>query len=247
MYSELKSILRESLNVQANADTKSWWENYVKESAPFMGVTMPIIRTVVHGWYKEHVKNAVPMSEQLNLALSLFEGSFTEEKLAGTLCIQEILMPVGMVDIDRDIDRFAALFSTGKIYDWNCCDWFCVKVLGPLILTHGKACADHISSWRTARNLWQARASLVPFTKVAGNPDYYADIELTCRVLIRREERFGKTAVGWILRDISKHDNQFVRKFLDENLLFFTVECVKNATKYFPKEDQKAYLSKLKS
>jgi len=210
----------------------------VKESAPFMGVKMPVIRTVLYQWHKDNVERILEYAEQLELALSLFDEEYTEEKLAGTLLLQEILLPSGAIKCKRDINRFAALFGSKKIYDWNTCDWFCVKVLGPLIRENGLECANRISRWRSAENLWQARACLVPFVKVADSSVYYPNIEASCRVLIRREERFAKTAVGWILRDVSKHDVAFVRKVIERNIEHFSVESLKNATKYFEKDDQ---------
>jgi len=241
MFREQKLKLQESLQCHANAEIKAWWENYVKGSAPFMGVKMPVIRTVLHQWHREHVEGILEYPAQIELALSLFDGPYTEEKLAGTLFLQEILLPAGVLDCKRDVDRFAGLFADGKINDWNTCDWFCVKVLGPLIREHGMDCADCISGWRDAENLWQARASLVPFVKVADNNAYYPSIERTCQVLIRREERFAKTAVGWILRDVSKHDKAFVRRVIEENIEHFSSESLKNATKYFEKGDQNHY------
>lgn len=213
----------------------------MKGSAPFMGVKMPVIRTVLHQWHREYVEGILEYPAQIELALSLFDEPYTEEKLAGTLFLQEILLPAGVLDCKRDVDRFAVLFADGKIYDWNTCDWFCVKVLGPLIREYGTECANRISGWRNAENLWQARASLVPFVKVADNSTYYPSIERTCRVLIRREERFAKTAVGWILRDVSKHDEAFVRRVIEENIEYFSTESLKNALKYFEEDDQNHY------
>jgi len=196
MFRELKFKLHESMQGHASAETKAWWENYVKGSAPFLGVKMSVIRTVLHQWHREYVEGILKFPVQIELALSLFDEPYSEEKLAGTLFLQEILLPAGVLDCKRDVTRFAGLFEDGKIYDWNICDWFCVKVLGPLIRKHGMECADCISGWLNADNLWQARASLVPFVKVADNNAYYPCIERTCRILISREERFAKTAVG---------------------------------------------------
>ncbi len=237
--------LQERLQYHANAGTKAWWENYVKESAPFIGVKMPVIRTVLHQWHKENVEGILEYPDQLDLALALFDEEYTEEKLAGTLFLQEILLPSGVVKCNRDIDRFAALFASGRIYDWNVCDWFCVKVLGPLISENGLCCANRISRWQSAENLWQARACLVAFVKVADNSIYYPDIEMSCRVLIRRQERFAKTAVGWILRDISKYDEAFVRQVIEGNIEHFSSESLRNATKYFEKDDQSHYRNML--
>ena len=53
MCSELAASLRQALQEHAIPDTKAWWENYVKGSAPFMGVKMPVIRKVLHRWHKD--------------------------------------------------------------------------------------------------------------------------------------------------------------------------------------------------
>lgn len=207
---------------------------------------MALVRAEVHQWHQEQIEGKLGLPEQLDLALALFEGTYTEEKLAGTLFLQEILMPASALDCTRDIVRFAALFDEGLIYDWNVCDWFCVKVLGPLIEENGLACADLFARWRSAANLWRARASLVAFVPVAGDSAYYPAVEASCAVLIGRPERFAKTAVGWILREISRYDEALVREVLDANIQDFSAESLKNATKYFGKEEQKQYRQLLK-
>jgi 3-methyladenine DNA glycosylase AlkD len=172
----------------------------------------------------------------VDLALALFDGEYTEEKLAGILFLQEILSPTGALRWKRDLPRFAAFFDDGKIHDWNVCDWFCVKVLGPLIQVNGLACAEQVARWRNAANLWRARASLVAFVKVVHDRHYHGPIGASCRVLIRRPERLAKTAVGWVLRDLSRHDESRVQQIIEKNIRHFTPETLKNATKYFPRE-----------
>ena len=69
---------------------------------------------------------------------------------------------------------------------------------------------------------------------------------MSCQVLIRREERFAKTAVGWVLRDISKYDPAFVMRVVEENLVHFSTESLRNALKYFAKEDVQEARQRLK-
>jgi 3-methyladenine DNA glycosylase AlkD len=246
MHTSCRTILQQSLAAHANPKSKAWWERYVKGSAPFLGVKMAAIRSIVHQWHEDHVGGDLDLNRQLDLALALFEGEYTEEKLAGTLFLQEILLPADAIQCARDLDRFAELFSEGRIHDWNVCDWFCVKVLGPLIEQEGFPCAERIAIWRDAANLWQARASLVAFVPVADVVDCYPLIERSCQVVIQRPERFAKTAVGWILREISKHDTHFVRRVLDEQIQHFTSESLKNAVKYLSAKERKAYRRMLK-
>jgi 3-methyladenine DNA glycosylase AlkD len=94
--------------------------------------------------------------------------------------------------------------------------------------------------------LWQARSSVVPFVNLASESQYYPHIRDACHVLIGREERFSKTAVGWILRDISKHDEKFVLSFIDDHLGSFSRESLGNALKYFDKNRKDEYLQKTK-
>lgn len=241
------SVLQRELSRAADVGTKVWWENYVKDSAPFRGVKMPVIRAKLHAWHEDGVAERLDQSEQVTLALNLIERKFVEDKLAGILFLEEILLPRGAIDCRRDLERFAALFHPGGIYDWNVCDWFCVKVLGPMIRDRGKRCASMLAQWRSAPFLWQARAALVPFVNVAHDTAYHPMIAKTCNTLIRREERFAKTAVGWVLRDVSKHDRGFVERVLEDNLMHFSLESLRNATKYFDKARQQDMLMRLRS
>ena len=240
--SNLTADLRILLEDQSDPKTRDWWEGYVKNSAPFLGVKMARIRSTVHQWHRAQISGRYDLDQQLEIALHLFGGKFTEEKLAGILFLQEILIPAGGVHCSNDLDKFAGLFTSRLIYDWNVCDWFSIKVLGSLLKREGTACAKGICTWHLAENLWQARSSLVAFVPVAGEGKFYPMIENSCKRIVQREERFAKTAVGWILRDISKVDQAFVDRVIRQNIKYFSPESLKNASKYFPPQEKNAYL-----
>jgi 3-methyladenine DNA glycosylase AlkD len=238
MYSDDINALQDLLLEKAVPTTKAWWEGYVKDSAPFLGVKMADTRAILHSWYRDRISTDYPLEEQLDLALELFKGQYTEEKLAGTLFLKEILLPQDALNCVEDLKRMSTLFAGGLIFDWNICDWFSIKVLGSLIERYGTACAELVSAWHAADNLWQARASLVAFVPVAGNDKYYPLVEKSCQQIIMRDERFAKTAVGWILRDISKYDQPFVGGVIEQNAVYFSTESLKNATKYFNSQEK---------
>ena len=133
--------LQQQLDLRADPKTKAWWEGYLKHVIPFRGVKMADIRAVLHQWVQEEGIDRLPMQEQKELALALIRLDYTEDKLAGILFWQEILLPAGEVHWPDDLPRFAELFQQGFIYDWNTCDWFCVRVLGPLAEQQGANCA----------------------------------------------------------------------------------------------------------
>ncbi len=72
-------------------------------------------------------------------------------------------------------------------------------------------------------------------------------IKESCNVLIKREERFAKTAVGWIMREVSKYNKELVKKILDKNIIYFSTESLKNATKKFNNQEQLYFIKMFKT
>jgi 3-methyladenine DNA glycosylase AlkD len=169
------------------------------------------------------------------------EKDYTEDKLAGVLFLQEILLPAGALNWHSDLPRFARLLDQGYIQDWSVCDWFCVKVLGPLVEQQGERCARAISKWREADGVWQRRASVVAFANLASRGDQnfpgFTEMVLdSCTHLLGSQERFAQTGVGWILRELSRSERGRVVGFVEANLNRLSREALKNATKYLPAE-----------
>lgn len=224
--------LQVALDEAASATTKRWWDRYLKGAIEFRGVGIPQIRSVLADWRADTGVAAWPPTDQFSLALRLFEEPTAEDKLAGVLYLQDYLY-AGM-PWRESVRRYSSLFERGLIADWNTCDWFCVRVLGPAIAANGRMCAAAVAKWSTSPGLWKARASVVGFVPVIAVPDHHPLVLRASAVLIRRDERFAKTAVGWILRDLSKHNVRLVGEFLDENLVHFSTESLRNAVKYSP-------------
>ena len=237
--------LQADLEAIASPKTKNWWENYMRHVIPFRGVGIPQIRERLEAWRAITGVADWSKADQLELALAFFACPIAEDKLAGTLFLQNYLYD--QFPWQELLPRYAALFEAEQIFDWNICDWFCVRVLGPTIALHGLDCAQAIAAWHSADNLWQARASVVAFVPVTAETTYYTLIYTACATLIQREERFAKTAVGWILRDISKHDLPGMSAFVEQHLAHFSVEALKNASKYLDKTQQQQWVNHLNS
>ncbi|MEN9578415.1 MAG: hypothetical protein RJA70_1424 [Pseudomonadota bacterium] len=196
----LLEALTTRLDALATEKSRAFWERYLKGVVPFRGVPMASIRKAVHAWWHADGPSTLTVPAQKALTLRLFEGTFCEDKLAGTLVLQEVLLDELTL---QDVDALGALFDAKLIADWNTCDWFCVKVLGKLVARDlpSRTIADEIASWRTARTLWQRRAANVAFVNLAkrGETNFEGFTTLmldTCAVTIRSEERFAQTGVG---------------------------------------------------
>jgi 3-methyladenine DNA glycosylase AlkD len=236
--------LHHQLEKVSNPKTKEWWERYLKSTIPFRGVGIPVIRVTIASWRESNRLNQWSVEKELELALALFQGNYSEDKLAGIIYLQEYLYR--QFAWQELLPKFENLFKEKLIFDWNVCDWFCVRLLGPMIKQNKMPFAKSLAVWKDASYLWQARSALVPFTLVSADSTYYPLINSTASTLIRREERFAKTAVGWVLRDISKHSPDIIVQFLTDHLAHFTTETIRNATKYFEKVEQQRWIDKFK-
>lgn len=213
----------------ANKKTRDWWERYIKHDTIFRGVGIPQIREELKQWHTKEQIDILPLNDQLDLALSFFAEKYAEDKLAGVLFLQYYLYH--KFDWKVLIPRFEEIFDNEYIYDWNVCDWFCVRVLGPMIKENGIPCAREISKWNNSKNVWQARASVVAFANYTKHSEYKLLMLGSCSKLIRREERFAKTAVGWILRELSKMDKEAVMAFIKKHARYFSKESLENGIK----------------
>ena len=223
---------------------KDWWERYLRNSITFLGVGIPEIRSLLLDWYKANKIEILPLETQLSIVKNFMARDFAEDKLAGILFIQLFLLK--SKNYKSIVLLIEELFDEEKIFDWNTCDWMCVRLLTPIVESTDVETIKIIISWKDAEFLWKARASAVAFAQAKNKTKHMKVIDEINRTLIKREERFGKTSVGWLLRELSRDDQTYVENFVSDQLKYFTKETIHNSMKYFEIKQRKEYLKKLK-
>jgi 3-methyladenine DNA glycosylase AlkD len=133
-----------------------------------------------------------------------------------------------------ELTRWARLFDEGFIYDWNTCDWSCVRVLGPLAAAEGEACARQIAGWSRARNRWRRRAAGVGFVNLAPDGDdnftgFTSMLLEVCDRTVQHDDRFAQTGTGWLLRELSRAEPDRVATFVGNHLAVMSREAVRMA------------------
>jgi len=206
-----------------------WLENYVKHNIKSKGVGIPEIRNIIRKINEKYKLTDKTVTEQIELLNDLMSQEYTEDKIAAILYLQ--LFWKGKNE-PQTFDLISYWFDNNFITDWNVCDWLCVRILTPLLDNYTKKTIAELRKWNRSENLWKARASLVPFAQSNSIKKHEKLIKELSSKLIKRDERFCKTAVGWVLREYSKVDKEFVEKFLSDNENYTTKEVIKNATKY---------------
>jgi len=232
--SQLHRIVFDEIKERATPDKAEWWNQYLKGEIPFLGVDTPEIREVFLNRDRESAFEKLAMNQQVSLVNGLMRGGFAEQKLAAILYVQ-------LFWLDRMKGSFlmnlvSDWFEDRHIYDWNTCDWLCVRILTPLVDSGDPQVIWKLKQWNRDPYLWKARASLVSFARAKYITQYSKEIGQFSDILIRRDERFAKSAVGWVLREYSKHDMEFVLDFLGKHVKHTTSEVKRNALKYYRNE-----------
>lgn len=220
------SILLEQLLPLTDKKKKLWWENYVKHQSLFLGIPMAQLRNLMNEWTALVNFSMMSLENQKKHVLDFFSGAYAEEKLLGILLMSEHMKEVADTEI---LDLVELLMAKRYVSDWNICDWLCVKVLTPRLKT--SKLSKRLLLWADESYLWHRRAALVPFCRVDFSL-FSDEIFLIASKLITSEERFSKTAVGWVLREMMPNHRNDVLSFMIEYKLYLTTEVVNNILKH---------------
>mgnify|MGYP001809922254 FL=1 len=230
------NTIQEALEVAKSEKTKIWWERYMKHKIPFRGVPMSGIRECVHRVYETVSEYDVERNE--SVALELLRQRFAEDKLAGIILLQEIHLK-HEIEVERLFDSIFQLFESGYIYEWNTCDWMCLKVLHRLVMKSPEKYSRNLLRWIDGKSLWTKRASMIAFIPQLKNAElYYNDFThvLMLNVLhaFNENERFMQTAIGWTLRELWLNNPMLVEQFIEQNISKFTSEGLRYSIEKMP-------------
>lgn len=191
-----------------------------------------MVARIVAEWRGQRGLDRLSDEEQLGLARSLIEGDLAEDKFAGILYMQKHL--ARRLEPDRLLEVAEELFAAGAFFDWSTSDWFSVRVLGPLIRRGGHATAERIAGWRTADDLWQRRAAIVPFRAVLRDEAYHPLIESTIAELAGEDERFIQTGIGWVVSDMAKSHPDAAAALVERHFDDLSAEVIRRHTRHLP-------------
>lgn len=185
---------------------------YHKVDRPYLGVANPVIDRLAREW-----RQAVTLEERLALARGLWDTNIHEAHIAAAkLLTQARIRP-------DDSAAWALITSWVPDFDaWAVADH--ASIAGQKRLLADPDRVDELEDWTRSDHLWTRRAALVmtlPWTKQ--NHPKPRDLEIRDRVLgwaagyVDDPEWFIQKAVAWWLRELSKHDPERTRAFLDKH------------------------------
>ena len=184
---------------------------YHKSKRAFLGVANPQIDAEVKSWRSE-----MDLEQRISLADALWKSDIFEARIAATKLLTQARI--------RPDDAVWKLFKSWvpQFDGWALADHACTA--GRKRLQADPSRLDEVEVWTKSKHMWTRRAALVitlPWTKQNNPSD--ADLEIRDRVLgwaaeyTADQDWFIQKAIAWWLRDLSKHDPDRTRSFIEAN------------------------------
>jgi 3-methyladenine DNA glycosylase AlkD len=202
---------------------------YHKVDRPYLGIPVPMIDAQVKTW-----RGNLDLDARLALASDLWATNIHEARIAAAkLLTQARIRP-------NDGAAWDLIVSWVPDFDaWAIADT--VSIAGQKRLVADPSRLDHVAGWTSSDHMWTKRAALVmtlPWTKQNNpKPDELAARD---RILgwaagyVTDRAWFIQKAVGWWLRELSKHDPDRVRTFLAAHGETMKPFAVKEARTHLP-------------
>ena len=196
------------IEAHADAERAAGARAYHKSTRLHLGVPNPVLNDLTRGW-----RQSLSVPQRVAVADGLWRGDVFEGRVAAAKLLTQ-------ARIRPDDGVWRLIMSWVPDFDsWAIADHACMA--GQKRLVADPSRVDEVERWTTSDHMWTRRAALVitlPWTKQNHPTDN--DRAIRDRVLgwaagyVADRDWFIQKAVGWWLRDLSKHDPARVQAFL---------------------------------
>lgn len=225
---QIRSILRNSISIppeRAAAFFKTGKGHYA-EGDKFMGVTVPSLRKITKAFIP------LPLMDIQNLISS----KINEERLLALLMLVAQYEKAG----SREKEEIYQFYVTHLQYvnNWNLVDASAHRIIGAHLWDKDR---DFLFVLANAENLWERRIAVVStWYFIRKN-----DLEWTFKIakfLLRDTHDLIHKAVGWMLREAGKQDQEELIKFLNQYAEEMPRTMLRYSLEKFAESTRKNYL-----
>ena len=202
----------EQLQALADPERAAGMADYHKVPRVYLGVPVPAVEGLVADW-----RAACTLEQRVALAAGLWDSDVHEARIAAAKLLTQARIRPDDGPVWRLIAGWVPSFDAWALADH-------ASIAGGKRLVADPSRLDEVEGWVASDHLWTRRAALVmtlPWTRLTHPKP--AETAVRLRVLgwaarlADEREWFIQKAVGWWLRDLSRHAPDLTRAWLAEH------------------------------
>jgi 3-methyladenine DNA glycosylase AlkD len=132
------------------------------------------------------------------------------------------------------------LKNSKNINNWDLVDVTCPRIVGDYLLDKDRKILYQLA---VSNNLWEKRIAIISTAMFIRN-NQFADTLKLSNILIRDKHDLIHKAVGWMLREVGKKNQQVEKEFLNIHAKLMPRTMLRYAIEKFNDKDKKYYMNK---
>ncbi len=224
--------LKEELNAHTSPEKSKILAGFFKtgkgqygEGDVFLGVNVPNIRKLAKKY----------SNLSFNEINSLLESRIHEERLIALLIL---VNNYKKDEKQKEIIYNFYLKNTSKINNWDLVDLSADKIIGDYLSNKSK---DILYALANSDNLWERRISIISTFNFIKSNEFSETLKIA-QILLNDKHDLIHKAVGWMLREIGKRNQEIEEEFLKKHYKGMPRTMLRYAIEKFPEEKRQAYL-----
>jgi 3-methyladenine DNA glycosylase AlkD len=215
--------IRAAFKKAANPEEAPAMQSYMKSDMPFHGLKSAVRKEIYKEVFKKYKID--DDAEYETIIRELWDAKYREERYAAISFAvrQKEFHTLEMLPLYR------MLIISGAW--WDHVDGIAADLINPLLKKFPLEMKEILKQWIKDDDLWIRRTAILSQLRFKSDTDYEMLFDFCMRCL--HEKSFWiRKAIGWALREYSKHEPDKVRMFVNENHEAMSGVSLKEASKY---------------
>ncbi|MGB5666833.1 MAG: DNA alkylation repair protein [Maribacter sp.] len=208
--SEFIKALETQFESHSNTIIAEGQKAYMRHQFEFYGIKAPIRREIQKPFLK---KEFLPPKSELE---SIVKTLWSKPEREYQFFAQELVFKYPKQFAEKDIGLLEFMV-THKSW-WDTVDYIAVRLIGPYFDLYPGQLDFYIEKWLASGNIWLQRCCLLYQLKRKDKMDTQR-LSYTIQQLLGSKEFFINKAIGWVLREYSRTNPEWVKNFVADNEL----------------------------
>ncbi|NNK75385.1 MAG: DNA alkylation repair protein [Maribacter sp.] len=205
---EFVQTLELELKRNSNAKIAAGQKAYMRNQFEFYGIKSPLRRQIQKPFL---VKSYLPPKEDLEeIVKTLWNKPQREYQFIAQELVYKYIGQLNKNDIG-----LLEYMVTHKSW-WDTVDYIAINLIGSYFTHFPEQLNSYIDRWLASGNIWLQRCCLLYQLKSKEKMDTQR-LEYIIKNLLGSKEFFINKAIGWVLREYSKTNPNWVKNFTDTN------------------------------